>query len=126
MWALCRVWSATSIAPPHPGLRQVICSCCSTLTNLPCAIRSCSDFISPPSCPLPHSSTEGGLQCPLLPASTAPHPSKCSLQARSSFLLGWGLIDLPLRASNEGSPRPRVARAQEIIRLHPFTLPTPR
>ena len=33
---------------------------------------------------------------------------------------GWGLIDLPLRASNEGLPRPRVARAQEIIRLHPF------
>ena len=33
---------------------------------------------------------------------------------------GWGLIDLPLRASNEGSPRPRVARAQKIIRLHPF------
>ncbi len=32
---------------------------------------------------------------------------------------GWGLIDLPLRASNEGSPRPRVARAQKIIRLHP-------
>ena len=32
---------------------------------------------------------------------------------------GWGLIDLPLRASNEGSPRPRVARAQEINRLHP-------
>ena len=33
---------------------------------------------------------------------------------------GWGLIDLPLRASNEGSPRPRVARAQKIIRLHPL------
>ncbi len=33
---------------------------------------------------------------------------------------GWGLIDLPLRAFNEGSPRPRVARAQKIIRLHPF------
>jgi len=33
---------------------------------------------------------------------------------------GWGLIDLPLRASNEGSPRPRVARAQEINRLHPL------
>ena len=32
---------------------------------------------------------------------------------------GWGLIDLPLRASNEGSPRPRVARAQKSIRLHP-------
>ena len=37
---------------------------------------------------------------------------------------GWGLIDLPLRASNEGSPRPRVARAQKIIRLHPL-LPSP-
>jgi len=37
---------------------------------------------------------------------------------------GWGLIDLPLRASNEGSPRPRVARAQKINRLHP--LPVPR
>ena len=34
---------------------------------------------------------------------------------------GWGLIDLPLRASNEGSLRPRVARAQEIIRLHPLS-----
>src|SRR5437763_2603182 len=33
---------------------------------------------------------------------------------------GWGLIDLPLRASNAGSPRPRVARAQKIIRLHPL------
>jgi len=35
----------------------------------------------------------------------------CSLQACSLPLQGWGLIDLPLRASNEGSPRPRVARA---------------
>ena len=35
-------------------------------------------------------------------------------------LCEWGLIDLPLRAFNEGSPRPRVARAQKIIRLHPF------
>jgi hypothetical protein len=26
---------------------------------------------------------------------------------------GWGLIDLPLRASNEGLLRPRVARAQK-------------
>jgi hypothetical protein len=33
---------------------------------------------------------------------------------------GWGLMDLPLRASNEGSPRPRVARAQKIISLHPL------
>jgi hypothetical protein len=45
---------------------------------------------------------------------------KCSLQARSLSLQGWGLIDLPLRASHEGSPRPRVARAQKIIRLHPL------
>ena len=43
-----------------------------------------------------------------------------SFQARPFSLQGWGLIDLPLRASNEGSPRPRVARAQKIIRLHPF------
>jgi len=36
------------------------------------------------------------------------------------FFKGWGLIDLPLRASNEGLPRPRVARAQKINRLHPL------
>jgi hypothetical protein len=35
-------------------------------------------------------------------------------------IYGWGLIDLPPRASNEESLRPRVARAQKIIRLHPF------
>jgi hypothetical protein len=49
---------------------------------------------------------------------TWPLPS--SFQAHSFFLQGWGLIDLPLRASNEGSLRPRVARAQKIIRLHPL------
>jgi hypothetical protein len=40
----------------------------------------------------------------------------------SSFIpsQGWGLIDLPLRASNEGLLRPRVARAREINRLHPL------
>jgi hypothetical protein len=48
---------------------------------------------------------------------------KCSLQARSLSLQGWGLIDLPLRASNEGLQRPRVARAQKIISLQPFPLP---
>ena len=32
----------------------------------------------------------------------------------------WGLNDLLLRASNEGSPRPRVARAQKIISLRPL------
>ena len=30
------------------------------------------------------------------------------------FSQEWGLVDFPLRASNEGLPRPRVARAQEI------------
>ena len=40
---------------------------------------------------------------------------------------GWGLIDLLLRASNEGLHRPRVARAQKIISLHPLPLnSTPR
>jgi hypothetical protein len=43
-----------------------------------------------------------------------------SLQARLFSPQGWGLIDLLLRASNEGSPRPRVARAQKIISLHPL------
>ena len=33
---------------------------------------------------------------------------------------GWRLIDLLLRASNEGLRRPRVARSQKIIRLHPL------
>ena len=45
---------------------------------------------------------------------------KCSLQARLFSLQGWGLIDLPLRASNEGLLRPRVERAQKIISLHPL------
>jgi hypothetical protein len=36
------------------------------------------------------------------------------------YLSGMGLLDLPLRASNEGLLRPRVARAQKIIRLHPL------
>ena len=34
--------------------------------------------------------------------------------------LGMGAVDLPVRASNEGLLRPRVARAQKIIRLHPL------
>jgi hypothetical protein len=45
---------------------------------------------------------------PLLPTIHA-----CSLPLRE-----WELIDLPLRASNEGSPRPRVARTQEINSSH--------
>jgi hypothetical protein len=51
---------------------------------------------------------------------TMPAVSPLPFQARSISLKGWGLIDLPLRASNEGLLRPRVARAQEIIRLHPL------
>jgi PleD family two-component response regulator len=43
-------------------------------------------------------------------------PPSCSLPRQ-----GWGLIDLPLRASNEGLLRPCVARAQKIIRFHPQT-----
>jgi hypothetical protein len=43
-----------------------------------------------------------------------------SLQACSFSLQGWGLIDLALRASNEGLLRPRVARAKKINRLHPL------
>ena len=44
-----------------------------------------------------------------------------SKPARSlSLSQGWGLIDLLLRASNEGLLRPRVARAEEIIRLLPL------
>ena len=47
-------------------------------------------------------------------------PLAFPFQACSFSLQGWGLNDLLLRASNEGSPRPRVARAQKIISLHPF------
>ena len=36
--------------------------------------------------------------------------------AYSLYLQGWGLIDLLLRVSNEGLPRPRVARAKETSR----------
>src|SRR5207244_9372644 len=57
---------------------------------------------------------------PRLPFTARIERYKWSLQARSLSLQGWGLIDLPLRASNEGSPRPRVARAQKIISPHPL------
>jgi hypothetical protein len=36
--------------------------------------------------------------------------------------LGGGLVDLSLRASKEGLPRPRVARAQEIDQVAPFSV----
>ncbi len=73
--------------------------------------------------PILHTSLKGsGRGCPLLRASSDAL-QYCSFQARSLSLQGWGLIDLPLRAPNEGSPRPRVARAQEINRLHPLRCP---
>jgi hypothetical protein len=57
------------------------------------------------------------MQVPLRPSrEVTDNPSKLA----RSLLKGWGLIDLPLRASNEGLLRPRVARAQKIIRLHPL------
>ncbi len=46
--------------------------------------------------------------------------SNSSSKLARCLFKGWGLIDLPLRASNEGLLRPRVARAQKIIRLHPL------
>jgi len=49
-------------------------------------------------------------------AATKTDLFQVSIQACSFSLLGWGLSDLPLRASNEGLLRPRVARAQKIIR----------
>jgi hypothetical protein len=51
--------------------------------------------------------------------------SSPAFRDRSFSLQGWGLIDLPLRASNEGLLRPRVARAQKIISLHPLPLLSP-
>ena len=37
----------------------------------------------------------------MISAADVKRDYRCSLQARSSYLQGWGLIDLPLRASNE-------------------------
>ena len=71
-----------------------------------CAHRT-STFLSCAFC-----EQEGHLAAPFLPPSLL-----VSLQ-------GWGLIDLPLRASNEGLLRPRVARAQKIIRI-PYALSPP-
>ena len=59
---------------------------------------------------------------PRLPSTARIGRYTCSFQARSSLSRGWGLIGLPLRASNEGLLRPRVARAQKILRLHPVSV----
>jgi len=69
--------------------------------------------------PTPYTSLKGsGRGCPLLRASSD-HVSTILLPSLLVTSLGMGLTDLPLRASNEGLLRPRVARAQKIIRLHP-------
>jgi hypothetical protein len=63
------------------------------------------------------------LGCALREQRKLPTPLHHTLQTCSFSLQGWGLIDLPLRASNEGLLRPRVARAQEINRLRPLLCP---
>jgi len=92
--------------------------------------RTVYDFLTRPPTGTPGRtiSPSEGLQfsIPLLEgvAETALHCAHrmiCMLPPSLLFSLqGWGLTDLPLRASNEGSPRPRVARAKKIIRLHPL------
>ena len=50
-------------------------------------------------------------------------PLRASSDHRSSLPLEGGLDGLPLRASNEGLPRLRVARATEVGALTPPSLP---
>jgi hypothetical protein len=90
---------------------------------------------------------------PVGPTAAVERGFSYSLQACSLSLQGWRLIDLPLRASfspathwllfhppalslprqplrpwtchepGKGLPRPRVERAQKIIRIHPASVP---
>ena len=55
-------------------------------------------------------------------AAPAPSFRACAFREHFRYPLpiGGGLVDLPLRASNEGLLRPRVARAQEIDQVAPF------
>jgi hypothetical protein len=46
-------------------------------------------------------------------------PPPFSSPSSPTSLHEGGLVDPQLRASNEGSPRPLVPRAQKIIGLHP-------
>ncbi len=52
-----------------------------------------------------------------------PRPYNVPSKLACYIFKGWGLIELPLRASNEGLLRPRVARAQKIISPHPYPFP---
>jgi len=112
--------------PPHPPIASKSIS-----WDVPLALTRAFRFTLPPFrgvakaalyCahpPNPLFPFKGSLVDPQMRASNefTDDPSKL---ARYLFK-GWGLIDLPLRASNEGLLRPRVARAQKIIRLHPLS-----
>ena len=73
--------------------------------------------------PFPKPPPTSNLNPPTSPRSSTARIERynCPFQACSLSLEGWVLNDLPLRASNEGSLRPRVARAQKIIRPQPLT-----
>ena len=82
-----------------------------------CAQRTNTSFLPPLLRPLLLLSKRGSADCRSLRVSNDIHaPSKLARYLSRD----GGLIDLPLRAFNEGSPRPRVARAQKIISLHPL------
>src|SRR6266850_7379321 len=123
------------IAPPQPGFAQVRCSCCKACTNRPCAMRSCSDFMMPPSnLSLRHFCvllSEDGLKCPLTARIKRPsssqmilpsllvslsqewHPcwSHCGRPLHPYLFLKGSLVDPRLRASNEHLLSVRVPRA---------------
>jgi hypothetical protein len=67
-------------------------------------------------------SLRGVAEAALYCAHRADHVSIVHFPSLLVISQEWGLIDLLLRASNEGLLRPRVARAQEINSLHS---PTP-
>jgi len=71
----------------------------------------------PPLLAFPHSISLSGVAWPILDCA------RPTIQIFPPSLLvisqGWGLIDLPLRASNEGFRKPRVARAQGTHRAIP-------
>ena len=60
------------------------------------------------------------------PTAAVEQGYRWSLQARLLSLRGWRLIDLPLRASNEGFLRPRVARARRSTGSIPSSTPGAR
>jgi len=60
---------------------------------------------------LPSSSTSQRPGCCIDSTAAVDRAYGCSLQASSRFSSKGSLVDPRLRASNEGLPRPRVARA---------------